>query len=85
MKKEFGYLALAMAMAMCDNNVFYQGRVREQQKPKQPKKLTIEDELRINASIEKEKHDFNINGTIIRARNKKTAKKIYANLKGGGK
>lgn len=44
--------------------------------------MTPEHEKEILEKMEKELHDFNINGTIIRAKNRKTAIKIYNNKKG---
>ena len=48
-------------------------------KPLEP--MTPERERAIMDSIESQKHDFNINGTIIRAKDRKTALKIYNNRK----
>lgn len=52
--------------------------------PSKPKRkpidpMTPERERAIMEAIEKNKHDFNIHGTIIRAKDRKTAIKIYNN------
>lgn len=71
------YLELAFLMAANFNQDPFKYAKRIGYQPKMPKPMTPEREAKINAKIDKNMHDFNINGTIIRAKNKKTAKMIY--------
>ena len=80
-----GYLALAMMMAACASaegrSAFMDRLPPEEPKRKPLEPMTPEREKAIMEGIEKNKHDFNINGTIIRAKDRKTAIKIYNNRK----
>lgn len=82
MSKKGIYLGLAMMIAACGSpELFMEGLPPEEPKKKQLKPMTPEREKEIMERIEKNLHDFNIHGTIIRARNRKTAIKIYNNRK----
>ena len=77
----YGLLTAYMfAAAISDKKVYNVGVIRIPKQNKNP--MTPEREKEILEKMEKELHDFNINGTIIRARNRKTAIKIYNNRKG---
>ena len=82
-------MLMAMALALMsagDRDVYGQrGFNRPKRTVPEPPPMTPERERAIMDSMDKQMHDFNINGTIIRARDKKTARKIYANKKGGKK
>jgi hypothetical protein len=43
------------------------------------KVMTEEDKKKLHRRLDSEMHEFNINGEVIVARDKKTAKKIYQN------
>jgi len=80
MRSGYGMLALMMyAAAMGDPRVY--GASRREPKPirKKLEPMTPEREKKILADMDSRLHDFNINGEIIRAKDKKTAKKIYSN------
>lgn len=80
-KSTYGLLtALMFAAAMSNERVYNVGVIRMPKQNKNP--MTPERKKEILEKMEKELHDFNINGTIIRARNRKTAIKIYNNRKG---
>ena len=75
------YFALAMMMAACASaegrSAFMDRLPPEEPKRKPIEPMTPEREAKIMAGIERNMHDFNIHGTIIRAKDRKTALKIY--------
>ena len=81
-RSTYGLLtAFMFAAAMSHQGELYHvGVIRMPKQNKNP--MTPEHEKEILEKMEKELHDFNINGTIIRAKNRKTAIKIYNNRKG---
>lgn len=85
MRNIFALMTLAAMMAG-DKYVYAQpGYNRPERKLPKQEPMTPERERAIMEKIEKEKHDFNIHGVFIRARNRKTALKIYSRMKGGEK
>ena len=85
MRNIFTLMALA-AMTAGEKDVYRQrGYNRPERKLPKQKPMTPERERAIMEKIENEKHDFNINGVLICARNRKTALKIYSRMKGGKK
>lgn len=84
MRNLFALIALA---AMTAGEDVYKQRGYNSPERKLPKQepMTPERERAIMEKIEKEKHDFNIHGVVIRARDRKTALKIYNRTKGGKK
>ena len=83
MRNIFALMALA-AMTAGEKDVYMQ-RGYNRPERKLPEPMTPERERAIMEKIEKEKHDFNIHGVLIRARNRKTALKIYSRMKGNEK
>ena len=75
------FMAMALAcMSAGEGDLYMQrGYNRPKRTVPEPKPMTPERERAIMESMDKQMHDFNINGTIIRAKNRKTALKIYNN------
>lgn len=74
---------MALAAMTAREDVYMQrGYNRPERKLPKQEPMTPERERAIMEKIEKEKHDFNIHGVLIRARNRKTALKIYSRMKG---
>lgn len=71
------------AMAAGTNPFVYGAEHSYNYKPKkvQLEPMTPEREQKIMADIERNLHDFTIHGVVIRAKDKKTAIKIYNNRK----
>ena len=81
MRNIFALMALA-AMTAGEKDVYMQrgyNRPSHIQKPLSPERKEA-----IRKSYERNMHDYNIKGTIIRAKDRKTALKIYANRTKGG-
>lgn len=82
MSRTLSKLLLLAALAAGTEDPFMdcgrRGYNRPEPKPIEP--MTPEREKAIMEGIEKNKHDFNIRGTIIRAKDRKTALKIYSRL-----
>lgn len=82
MRNLFALMALA-AMTAGEKDVYMQrGYNRPERKLPKQEPMTPERERAIMKKIENEMHDFKIHGVIIRARNRKTALKIYSRMKG---
>ena len=81
MSKFNGYMGLALMIAACANGqrLFMDRLPPEKPRRKPIEPMTPEREKIIMESIERNKHDYNIHGTIIRAKDRKTAIKIYNN------
>lgn len=72
MKMKKIYLLAAMMAAVAENDgILYRSKEKTESKPNERIKS------RILKSIQKPLHDYNINGVIISAPDKKTARKIY--------
>lgn len=82
MKKIFALMSLAAMMSGWDDVYRQQGYNRPShiQKP-----LSDKQKDAIHKSYERNMHDYNIKGTIIRSKDRKTALKIYANRTKRGK
>lgn len=78
-------MALACMSAGEKDLYMQRGFNRPKRTVPEPLPMTPEREKAIMERIEKNKHDFNINGTIVRAKDKKTARKLYAKMKGSKK
>lgn len=81
MNRPFNYalaIALYLATATEGKSLYHE---RGYNRPHRPliQPMTPERERKILESMEKNLHDFNIKGEIIRAKNRKTALKIYQN------
>lgn len=78
------YALMALAMTAGEKDVYMQrGYNRPEKKLPKQEPMTPARERAIMEKIEREKHYFNIHGVLIRARNRKTALKIYSRMKGG--
>ena len=76
MKKELFYLLVAMMVATEENDgILYHSKEETESEGNERVKSGI------LKSIQKPLHDYNINGVIISATDKKTARKIYNNTK----
>lgn len=74
-------MLMAGLIASSEQSVlFYQKRDNPRSKQKKIEPMDVHRERKILDEIERLKHEYNIKGIIIRARNRKTALKIY-NLK----
>ena len=75
---------LCMAAMMAGKSPLMYGAGNYENKPKRKpiEPMTPEREQKIMADIERNLHDFTIHGVVIRAKDKKTAIKIYNNRKG---
>ena len=73
--KSIYLLASMMAAALENDGILYRSKEETESKPNERVKS------RILKSIQKPLHDYNINGVIISAPDKKTARKIYNNTK----
>ena len=73
--KSIYLLAAMMAAALENDGILCRSKEETESKPNERVKS------RILKSIQKHLHDYNINGVIISAPDKKTARKIYNNTK----
>ena len=84
MSRAFSRLLCMAAMMAGQSPLMYGGMGSSENKPKRKpiEPMTPEREQKIMADIERNLHDFTIHGVVIRAKDKKTAIKIYNNRKG---